>query len=62
MIQLGKKQKLIIVKAVDFGVYLAEDMHADAKNRVLLPSKQVPEGGKKETNWKFLFIKIPRIV
>ena len=43
MIELGKKQKLTVVKSVDFGVYLAEDMHADAKNRVLLPSKQVPE-------------------
>ena len=46
MIELGKKQKLTVVKTVDFGVYLAEDMHADAKNRVLLPSKQVPEGTK----------------
>ena len=46
MIELGKKQKLTVVKSVDFGVYLAEDMHADAKNRVLLPSKQVPEGTK----------------
>ena len=46
MIELGKKQKLTVVKSVDFGVYLAEDMHADAKNRVLLPSKQVSEGTK----------------
>ena len=46
MIELGKKQKLTVVKTVDFGVYLAEDMHADAKNRVLLPSKQVSEGTK----------------
>ena len=33
-------------KSVDFGVYLGEDMQADAKNRVLLPSRQVPEGTK----------------
>ena len=46
MIELGKKQKLTVVKSVDFGIYLGEDMHADAKNRVLLPSKQVPEGTK----------------
>ena len=46
MIELGKKHKLTVVKTVDFGVYLAEDMHADAKNRVLLPSKQVSEGTK----------------
>lgn len=43
MIELGKKQKLLIVKKVEFGVYLAENMDADAKNRVLLPAKQVPE-------------------
>ena len=46
MIELGKKQKLTVVKSVDFGIYLGEDMHADAKNRVLIPSKQVPEGTK----------------
>ena len=32
MIELGK-QKLTVVKSVDFGVYLAEDMHADAKKQ-----------------------------
>ena len=31
MIELGKKQKLTVVKSVDFGVYLGEDMQADAK-------------------------------
>ena len=41
MIELGKKQKLTVVKSVDFGVYLGEDMQADAKNRVLLPSIRV---------------------
>ena len=46
MIELGKKQKLTVVKSVDFGVYLGEDMQADAKNRVLLPSRQIPEGTK----------------
>ena len=42
MIELGKKQKLIVVKKVEFGVYLAEE--AGAQERVLLPKKQVPEG------------------
>ena len=46
MLMLGKKQLLKIVKTVDFGVYLAENMDADAKNRVLLPAKQVPQGAK----------------
>ena len=46
MIELGKKQTLTIVKSVEFGVYLAEDKNADAKNRVLLPRKQVPQGAK----------------
>ena len=46
MIELGKKQKLMVVKTVDFGVYLAEDKKAEQKDRVLLPAKQVPEGTK----------------
>ena len=29
MIELRKKQTLQVVKTVDFGVYLAEDMNAD---------------------------------
>ena len=44
MIELGKKQTLQVVKSVDFGIYLAEDMHADTKHQVLLPAKQVPAG------------------
>lgn len=33
-------------KTVEFGVYLAENKEADAKSRVLLPVKQVPQGTK----------------
>lgn len=46
MIQLGKKQKMIVVKIVDFGVYVAPNM-GEAEEQVLLPKKQVPEGTKK---------------
>lgn len=46
MIILGEKQILTVVKTVDFGIYLAEDRNADAKDRVLLPAKQVPPGTK----------------
>ncbi len=46
MIQIGKKQKLIIVKKVDFGVYLAESRDEKEAERVLLPKKQVPEGAE----------------
>lgn len=46
MIQIGKKQKLIIVKKVDFGVYLAENRDEKEAERVLLPKKQVPEGAE----------------
>lgn len=42
MIKLGEKQKLIIVKKVEFGVYLAQSAET-AEDRVLLPIKQVPE-------------------
>jgi len=42
MIKLGEKQKLVIVKKVEFGVYLAESKET-AQERILLPVKQVPE-------------------
>lgn len=45
MIRLGEKQKLIIVKKVEFGVYLAVSEES-ADERVLLPAKQVPEGAE----------------
>lgn len=41
MIWLGEKQELVIVKTVEFGVYLAEKMEDERK--VLLPAKQVPQ-------------------
>lgn len=44
MFQLGKRQELIIVKEVDFGVYLGESANASMDERVLLPKKQVPAG------------------
>ncbi len=37
--ELGKKRKLMVVKKVDFGVYLGTD-----EERVLLPKKEVPKG------------------
>ena len=37
--ELGKKRTLMVVKKVDFGVYLGTD-----EERVLLPKKQVPKG------------------
>lgn len=43
MIRLGEKQKLVIVKKVDFGVYLAASREHQ-EERVLLPAKQVPAG------------------
>lgn len=42
MFQLGRKQELVVVKTVDFGVYLGEDQNAGMDERVLLPKKQVP--------------------
>lgn len=46
MFELGRKQKLCVVKQVDFGVYLGEDVNASIDARILLPKKQVPEGTK----------------
>lgn len=45
MIKLGEKQKLVIVKKVEFGVYLAVSRE-EADDRVLLPVKQVPADAK----------------
>lgn len=42
MIKLGEKQKLTVVKKVEFGVYLAPSRE-EAEERILLPAKQVPE-------------------
>ena len=51
MIRLGEVQNLIIVKEVDFGVYVApegtvHDAEALREDKVLLPAKYVPEGKK----------------
>ena len=46
MLEVGRKQKLIIVKRQDFGVYLAEETDAPREERVLLPRTQVPEGAR----------------
>jgi len=45
MIRLGERQKLEIVKTVEFGVYLAESKET-ADEKVLLPIKQLPQGSK----------------
>lgn len=42
MLELGKRQNLMVVKTVDFGVYLSEG--EGAAEEVLLPKKEVPEG------------------
>ena len=39
MLQFGQKQKLEVIKTVDFGAYLGTE-----EAKVLLPAKQVPEG------------------
>lgn len=44
MMKLGEKQPLVVVKEVEFGVYLAENQ--EDETRVLLPRKQVPPGLK----------------
>lgn len=45
MIRLGEKQEMVIVKEVEFGIYLAVSRE-EADERVLLPKRQVPEGAK----------------
>ncbi|MDO4620528.1 MAG: S1-like domain-containing RNA-binding protein [Lachnospiraceae bacterium] len=44
MIEIGKYQELTVVNKRDHGIYLAESADADMSSRVLLPTKQIPEG------------------
>jgi len=44
MIEVGKQIRLKVVKTVEFGIYLGETLNAPSNERILLPSKQVPEG------------------
>ncbi len=44
MAEIGKWQKLKVIRSKDFGIYLGVD--EQDKNAVLLPRKQVPEGLK----------------
>lgn len=46
MLKLGEMQTLMIVKKVEFGVYVGENSEAGAGERVLLPAAQVPEGAQ----------------
>lgn len=46
MIELGKRQSLIVVSEREHGIYLGETKDAGPDDRVLLPKKQVPEGTK----------------
>ncbi|MEY8237060.1 S1-like domain-containing RNA-binding protein [Lachnospiraceae bacterium 66-29] len=39
--RLGEDQELVVVKKVEFGIYLAEN--SQSETRVLLPAKQVPK-------------------
>ncbi len=45
MIKLGEWQELVIVKKVDFGIYLAPSAQ-EKEERILLPAKQTPEGSE----------------
>lgn len=49
VIQIGTSQILKVVKKVEFGVYLGEEMNAPSGERILLPSKQVPENAEPGT-------------
>lgn len=47
MIKLGETQELVIVKKVEFGVYLADEKDdSNPQEKVLLPGKEVPDGAK----------------
>lgn len=45
MIRLGEWQEMVVVKTVEFGVYLSPSKE-EKEERILLPAKQVPDGSK----------------
>ena len=62
MIELGKKQKLTVVKSVDFGVYLGEDMQAVQRTVSFFRPDRFRKEQKKATALKHLSTRILRIV
>ncbi len=44
--ELGKRQTLVIVREVEFGVYLGQSPEASKEEQVLLPARQVPQGAE----------------
>ena len=65
MIKLGEKQELVLVKQMDFGVYLSDPCDMEKENgeqqRVLLPIKQVPQGSKQGDRIQ-VFIPDPQVL
>ena len=61
--ELGRKQKLVVVKTVDFGVYLGDRPDAGERTECSFPAKEVPEGTKEGgPRWRYSSIRIPLTV
>ncbi len=43
MIEIGKTHSLVVLKHVDFGVYLGQNMEDEAQEEILLPERYLPE-------------------
>ncbi len=54
MIELGKYQKLEVVKKTDFGVYLSAE-GKESKHTILLPAREIPEGTA-QGDWLEVFL------
>ena len=50
MLNIGRKQKLVVVKKVEFGIYLGETREAGEKEQ------------KREMSWKYFCTAIPATV
>ena len=60
MIRLGERQELVIVKTVDFGVYLAVPGEEDQERVLLGLLSRFRREVLWETGWRFLSTGIPR--
>lgn len=58
----GKKQKLIVAKTVDFGVYLAEDKMQARKTEYFFQPNRFRKEPERAMHWMYLFTRIPGTV
>jgi len=47
MLEIGKTHSLVVLKHVDFGVYLGQNLEDEGQEEILLPERYLPEDSRK---------------